>query len=184
METQNVIPILQKDLAGMGKRFANYIIDLSIVFLLVFILSTLLYMVNLGSIVKAGKGFPFSLGIMAVYFILLEAFTGKTIGKYITGTKVTDENGNRAGAEKILLRTVIRFIPFEQFSYFGEPCIGWHDKLSKTRVVLASYKRDGRSQISLSKKKVRIHSVIILILVLLPYILALGGMGSDLWGQT
>lgn len=179
METQDVIPILQKDLAGMGKRFANYIIDLAIVFLLVFILSILLYMGSLASIVKAGKGFPFSLGIMAAYFILLEASTGKTIGKYVTGTRVTDENGNRAGTVKILLRTVIRFIPFEQFSYFGEPCVGWHDKLSKTRVVLASYKGEGGSEIGLTKRKVRIHSVIIFALFLLPYILALGATYSS-----
>jgi uncharacterized RDD family membrane protein YckC len=115
-------------------------------------------MLNLGSIVRVGKGFPLSLGIMATYFILLEVFTGKTIAKYVTGTRVIDENGNRAGPEKILLRTVIRFIPFEQFSYFGEPCIGWHDKLSKTRVVLASYKGERCPEVGLSKKKVRIQA--------------------------
>jgi uncharacterized RDD family membrane protein YckC len=178
-ETHNEISILQKDLAGMGRRFVNYIIDLASVFLLVFILSTLLYMGNSASFVKTGKGFPFSLAVMAVYFIVLEVTTGKTIGKYITGTRVTDENGDRAAPTKILLRTLIRFIPFEQFSYFGEPCIGWHDKLSKTRVVLGPYRAEGPSEICLSKKKIRIHNVLILVLLLFPYILGLVGIYSS-----
>ena len=89
-----------------------------------------------------------------IYYFLMEAALGKTVGKMILGLKVVDINGNPATTKALLLRTLCRFIPFEALSFlFGNE---WskdgrlkgnlHDQLSKTYVVsekrIASDKSD------------------------------------------
>ena len=70
------------------------------------------------------------------YYVVLEASTGRTVGKLVAGTKVIDLEGKIPSFSQILLRTLCRYIPFEPLSVlFGER--GWHDTLSKTRVVRA-----------------------------------------------
>lgn len=70
------------------------------------------------------------------YYVLLEIKLGRTIGKMITKTKVSTISGERPNWVFILLRTLCRFIPLEQFSFlFNKDAIGWHDKFSKTRVI-------------------------------------------------
>ena len=46
-----------------------------------------------------------------------------------------DENGTKPRFGQVIGRTLCRFVPFEAFSFFGER--GWHDKIPKTRVVMA-----------------------------------------------
>lgn len=70
-----------------------------------------------------------------VFFTALEATTGRSIGKYVTQTKVIDADGNKPSFETILIRSLCRYIPFDGFSFLGESGSGWHDTLSKTRVV-------------------------------------------------
>lgn len=69
------------------------------------------------------------------YFFVLEWKLGKTIGKMVTRTHVVLDDGNKPDAGTIAFRTLCRAIPFEQFTFFGESGVGWHDRFSKTRVV-------------------------------------------------
>jgi len=73
--------------------------------------------------------------IISVYFVMFEATIGRTPAKYLTGTKVVTLDGRKPGFGQILIRTLCRFIPFEQFSFLGKNPRGWHDKISKTMVV-------------------------------------------------
>ena len=87
----------------------------------------------------------FFIGVPALY-ILFEYKWQRTPGKFITRTRVIDEYGNPPELSVVLLRTVIRWVPFEAFSCFGDPYSrGWHDKWSNTYVVpyeeLAELKR-------------------------------------------
>ena len=71
-----------------------------------------------------------------VYFFFMELVYGKTVGKFITKTKVVDYKKQKPKTNQILIRSLCRLIPFEPFSFFfGERPIGWHDTLSKTYVV-------------------------------------------------
>ena len=70
-----------------------------------------------------------------IYYSTLEVTTGRTLAKYITRTKVVDENGNTPGFTTILARSASRFIPFEPFSFLGGENSGWHDRISKTKVI-------------------------------------------------
>ena len=73
--------------------------------------------------------------LVSVYYLLMEILTARTIGKYITGTMVVDQNGNKATSQHIALHTLCRFVPFDPLSFLGEDGKGWHDKWSQTLVV-------------------------------------------------
>ena len=70
-----------------------------------------------------------------VFFGMFESLTARTPGKYITDTKVVMRDGTRPDSITIFIRTLCRFIPFEELSFIGSFTIGWHDMLSKTLVV-------------------------------------------------
>lgn len=132
--------------ASQSKRFANFIIDR-------------LFIMGMGAVFGAALGalwMTFSpdnflelelfldnrlaqyvLGIFLglLYYAFFEGITGRSIGKYFTKTKVVDENGEKPTFNAIFTRSLCRFIPFEAFSFLGNEPIGWHDSLSKTRVV-------------------------------------------------
>ena len=72
---------------------------------------------------------------MFTYYMLFEIFWQKTPGKWITRTKVVMADGSKPDFLHILGRTFSRFIPFEPFSFLGKNPVGWHDQLSKTRVI-------------------------------------------------
>jgi uncharacterized RDD family membrane protein YckC len=70
------------------------------------------------------------------YYFAFETLTGgKTIGKYLTGTRAVNEDGTRISTKTALLRSLIRMIPFEFLSALGSPCYPWHDRWTKTYVV-------------------------------------------------
>ncbi len=81
-----------------------------------------------------------SIAPLVLYFLFvwfMESFAGgQTFGKLITRHKVVQTNGQAAGAGKILLRTLLRFIPFEPLSiFFASKAVMWHDQLSGTKVI-------------------------------------------------
>jgi len=48
--------------------------------------------------------------IIFAYFILMEAYTGWTVGKKILGMKVLDEAGNKIGLRKSIIRNTLRLV--------------------------------------------------------------------------
>ncbi|HVR21682.1 MAG TPA: RDD family protein, partial [Polyangiaceae bacterium] len=72
--------------------------------------------------------------VQSAYWIGFETLFGKTPAKWLTGTRVVTNAGNRPTFAHILHRTIVRFVPFEALSFFGRGR-GWHDRWSKTRVV-------------------------------------------------
>jgi uncharacterized RDD family membrane protein YckC len=122
-----------------GKRFTNYLIDLVCVYILALILG--LTIGAIGSIapdiiqILDNKWLFYLLGIIlpVVYYTVLESDNGRTVGKYITKTKVVMETGKKPDFKTILIRSLCRCIPLEQFSFLGDE--GLHDRLSKTSVI-------------------------------------------------
>ena len=80
-------------------------------------------------------GYAIGLVVALLYYAGAEALLQRTPAKYLTGTIVVAADGSRPTIGQILGRTFCRFIPFEAFSFFGDPCVGWHDSIPKTRVV-------------------------------------------------
>ena len=123
----------EAELATTGRRFANYLIDTLVVGTVISFALALFVPDDEPLLV-----FTTNVGADLAYFISLEHLTGCTIGKLVTGTRVVAEAGGRPSFLRVVGRTFARYIPFEPFSFLGgkdgRP-VGWHDSLTKTRVV-------------------------------------------------
>ena len=121
--------------ADKGARFGNYLVDL-VAFIVLFMLHVVI--IELVFNTSPDPESPwlgiYYLVLLFGYFFLFEYFFGKTPGKFLTKTKVVDMNGEWPGGKKLLIRTLCRFIPFDNFSFLFGP-LGWHDSFSGTMVV-------------------------------------------------
>lgn len=129
-------------LAGSGLRFANYILDrigMYIVLFSFFMVVELLGGNSLESDETSGFELLLMLLVIGGYWIIPEYLWGKTPAKLLTRTKVITIHGERPTFMNIVGRTLCRLIPFEPFSFLGSRPVGWHDSISKTRVVKNEY---------------------------------------------
>lgn len=122
--------------APLSKRIVNYLIDVIIVSLIVFTLGTSLQIeisTAKGEITE--MGFLIMMLTIVIYYFLLESIFGKTIGKFITRTKVISNDGGKASFLQCFIRAAARLLPFEQISGLFFKGIFWHDAIPKTMVV-------------------------------------------------
>jgi len=131
--------------ASKGKRFANYLIDLIAQYGLLFgifvgnELNRVQYSDPYLYEEPASPLMDYLWGAIMVvfYYSICEYFfKGKTLGKLITRTRAVMEDNRRLDFQSALVRSLIRVVPFEAFSYLGEKPTGWHDDWSKTKVIL------------------------------------------------
>ncbi|MBI3217983.1 MAG: RDD family protein [Bacteroidetes bacterium] len=131
-------------IASQGKRFANHLLD--IIFYLIF---TFLFGIFLGVVFailapdlltifeEDNRLLNYLVTIIAglIYYTGFEYLTGRTLAKFITKTRVVTIKGQKPEFETIFIRSLCRFIPFDALSFLGQDGIGWHDTISKTRVI-------------------------------------------------
>jgi uncharacterized RDD family membrane protein YckC len=129
-------------LAGRGLRFANYIIDVIVFYAAIFAGGVVLGIFFPAAIENLSDVNPLLDRIMAlllygIYMGIIEVMTqGRSIGKYITGTKAVNYDGTNISAGTAFARGMSRAVPFDQFSAFGDPPSPWHDQWNKTHVVI------------------------------------------------
>ena len=119
-------------------RLANYIIDyIGMVILVVILMVLQSIIMGEESLATIEKIPDFLLGIILIfiYYLPLEAATGRTLGKLVTGTKVVNARGMKVGFTDIMMRTLSRMVPFEPLSVFRSSKRCWHDSWSKSYVV-------------------------------------------------
>ncbi len=124
--------------ASLPQRFLTVLIDQFGMFVFMILVMIPLVTIDLileTHIVEGTTDLVLSWFNMLLYYVIFESTSGRTLGKLIVGTRVVAEDGTRPSLKKILGRTLIRFIPFEPFSFFGSSDSGWHDRWSGTRVV-------------------------------------------------
>jgi len=122
--------------ASAGIRFANFIIDQIMVIIIAIVAGVVIAV--LSREVTEEESFADTLityGLMFSYYAVMEGVWGRTVGKFITGTKVVNLRDGKASFGQACLRSLCRFIPFEAFSFLGNSASGWHDSIPKTRVV-------------------------------------------------
>lgn len=132
-------------LAPKMQRFANMLVDsiiMSILMGLIVVVAVIIYrfLENDSMLLWLMELNPFEAYLFAslvntLYYVLLESTTGGTIGKFITNTRVVTLNGQKPPLKSIVIRSLVRLIPFEGFSFIGNYSNGWHDNLSGTAVV-------------------------------------------------
>ena len=116
------------------KRFLNYLIDIVAFYAFALILGIVLGLTGSEGILEEVNETVLGLLIMIAYYWGFESVFGQTVGKMITGSMVVTEDGEPITPLHALKRTLCRLIPFEAFSFLGSGP-GWHDTISKTRVV-------------------------------------------------
>ena len=113
-------------------RFANYLIDL-VVFYVLNILVSLAFTSWLQTAARP-MIYLTSYCLYIAYFTFIEGATGgRSVGKFITGSKAIKEDGGVITWNDALLRSLSRIVPFEPFSAFGG--YPWHDRWTHTKVV-------------------------------------------------
>lgn len=105
-----------------GIRIINFLIDLIMVSIISVILETIFK-------------FGFFYLVYLVYYFTFEFFSGQTVGKMITRTKVVDNNQNKPSVKKLIIRTILRLNPFDSLSYLFGQSLGSHDLISKTKLI-------------------------------------------------
>jgi len=123
------------------RRFGTYLIDVVCNYVVMIILVMALVLVLGQSSIELLDGLAGNLigvVLMVIYYIGFELVFARTPGKFLLGTIVVDEKGNKPTPGQIIGRSFARLIPFEPFSCIGDQSRGWHDSMSKTYVVRAS----------------------------------------------
>ena len=121
--------------ASNSKRFGNLIVDTIMYYLLIIILTLLFYAMGVDVEANVGLNWLFTLSSSFLYYFILESMNGKTIGKYLTKTRVVYQDGSTPTNGTIAKRALCRFIPFDALSFLSSYPIGWHDKFSDTLVI-------------------------------------------------
>jgi uncharacterized RDD family membrane protein YckC len=92
------------------------------------------------------------LGIMFIYFVLLEGFFGATIGKFMAGIRVIDLDGRKPGLARSFVRNIFRLADgLPAFNLLGVYLI-WSspertsmgDRIAQTRVIINIEKQSRR----------------------------------------
>lgn len=128
--------------ASNTKRFLNLFIDSFIILTIVFgyieyadrrndIMTFFGYFKSAFGEQFAGIAFFWT--VKFIYYLLFESIFKTTPAKFITSCYITDEEGNSPNFQMILKRTLLRFIPFESFSFLLGKNL--HDDYSDTYVV-------------------------------------------------
>ena len=128
---------VDSNVVGSGIRFLHYIIDFVIAYLLILVIFIILgFFINptSNSFIGGLLTFITVLGTFLAYYAVMEIKFQKTIGKFITQTKVVKIDGSKPTASEIIIRTICRLIPFDGISYLFVKN-GLHDYLSKTKVI-------------------------------------------------
>ncbi|MBW2455472.1 MAG: RDD family protein [Deltaproteobacteria bacterium] len=119
-----------------GKRFGNFLIDTLVAYGLAFAAAFMLAAVGEWRLINLAVYTVFPL-----YYLVAETLFGRTVGKLLTGTEVVTTDGSPPTFGAVFLRTLVRYVPFEPFSFLGTEN-GWHDRWSHTRVVLVPGQRE------------------------------------------
>ena len=137
------------DLAGIGSRVAAFIIDLILILgTAALTLGVGLFFTGVGFSIGSGRFINVLIPIYLIllflgstYFVFLEGFTGKTIGKMILGIRIIRDDGESMRLWEAFVRWlgyfVSAFFIFVGFIWaiFDSKNQTWHDKFAGTYVV-------------------------------------------------
>lgn len=139
-ENESIFEDLESlEVASKWTRFGNFIIDAIVIQVIIYALAFIFVYLNINYIFDI----HWALDIMVSYFfhfiyyaVVESATQGKTIGKYATGTRVVTLGGETPDLDNFVRRSLCRLIPFNEISFIGEHSTGWHDSMSKTKVIV------------------------------------------------
>jgi uncharacterized RDD family membrane protein YckC len=147
-ETRNTDRV-KSDLAGISTRSISLLIDVVVIFsITALVLSTGFYIATDNFIFDTHYSLNFIAAIFfsliiicSSYFVFLEGYGGKTIGKMVMGIKVIGDDGGSIDIVKAFTRWAFSFFSASFFfvgflwALFDTKSQTWHDKIAGTLVV-------------------------------------------------
>lgn len=126
--------LLDAQKASKTLRLANGIIDTTVIIILLTFWDYFVIMIQPSEWVAHFFAFSGTLFSYFAYYLLMETYFQKTIGKFFTGTKVVTLQKEEPYISDIFVKTLCRLIPLDQLSFlfFNN---GFHDRFSKTMVI-------------------------------------------------
>jgi uncharacterized RDD family membrane protein YckC len=138
-EPSSVIPpiVNASNLASKNCRFLHLFVDIILIRILGYGVVYLIYSMGYGSILETERINGYLLGALIVflYYFIFEGFFQMTPAKFITKSIVVNRDGSKPSFGTILMRSVVRLIPFEAITFLGKDSTGFHDSISKTCVI-------------------------------------------------
>tara|TARA_R110001583_G_scaffold55092_1_gene167872 strand:- start:732 stop:1328 length:597 start_codon:yes stop_codon:yes gene_type:complete len=127
---------VDSNVVGSGIRFVNFLIDLIVWLVISFIISIVIGLLIDPTDIGTLQLITYTLFLLSfiAYNALMEIKFQKTVGKFVTKTKVVKLDGGKPESSDIIARTFCRLIPFDRISFLVVKN-GIHDFLSKTKVV-------------------------------------------------
>ncbi len=124
--------------AGPLRRFYAFAVDIGILLMIIFMVAPVS-----GGRVFSAQAAIIDVFIFLAYFIIPTGLFGRTIGKWVAGVSVVDEEGNKPGVALAIPREMVgRFVATITFGIgiiwvvFDKRHQGWHDKIAGTYVVV------------------------------------------------
>ncbi|UTX46605.1 RDD family protein [Chryseobacterium sp. MA9] len=140
---KRILNVVEYNKASSWIRLANNFLDLIILYIINYLLSLVsnflyevtsiefFYFYSNGNILW--QFFIGNFNYCLYYFLMENYLDGRTVAKYITGTKVISTDGTKPTTQQIIYRSLSRIVPFDGLSFLGVN--GWHDSWSYTRVI-------------------------------------------------
>lgn len=126
--------------SGKGQRIFHLLLDLMLYFLL-FSGTIKYFMRMINDKVTAEISWLIWLIVCRIlYYFISEFLFGFTPAKLLTATCVVNQQGEKTNLGQIATRTLLRFVPFEAFTFLGKH--GLHDKGSYTYVAKTEQKHN------------------------------------------
>jgi uncharacterized RDD family membrane protein YckC len=128
--------IINTNIVSQWIRLIHFIVDFIAFCIIFIILGTLIgYIIHTTDQLAFGLiNYSMLLISFFAYFVFMEFKYQKTIGKFLTKTKVVLKDGQPPLLNDIIIRTLCRLIPLDQFSFIFTRN-GFHDYLSNTTVI-------------------------------------------------
>ena len=131
-------------LASWSQRIINYIVDITFISLTCILIAAQYEIIDLETIDPLDFKMPKTLQYLVfsctfIYYFFFEFFLGKTIGKFLTNTRVVTLEGEKPNLKAISIRSVIRifglFYALTFLFLMPRNIGGIHDLVTKTRVI-------------------------------------------------
>lgn len=134
------IESLGLEFAGPLRRVYAFAVDIGLLLMLKFIVDSASGQIGFNLDPRRSI---FEVAIFLAYFILPTGLFGRTIGKWVAGVSVIDEEGNKPGVALAIPREAVgRFVSAITFGIgliwviFDDKRQGWHDKIAGTYVII------------------------------------------------
>lgn len=129
-----------------GLRFVHYIVDFICIRIIIYVIDLIMSVILLTQedmqspetiIGIFFAGLFLQMLVYPLFYFFFEYKWQRTPAKFLTKSIVINEYGEKPDLRQCALRSLIRIVPFEAFSFLGDDNRGWHDRWSDTWVVSA-----------------------------------------------